>query len=123
MIRITPEPDIRFQKQFDAGVLVPPMLLMTFVENIFKHGIDKIGGCNDISIALIQEEGYLSFTTKNSINKHPGPSTPPGLGLKNLRQRLSILYNDDFQLQTGSDGQYFVAFLKIPLHESAVHDR
>jgi hypothetical protein len=81
-IRIIPEPDIAFEKQFDAGVLVPPMLLMTFVENIFKHGIDKISGCNIISIALVQEEGYLSFTTKNSLNKNTGRCRRPGWGLR-----------------------------------------
>ncbi len=122
-IRIKPEPEIGFVKRFDAGIVVPPMLLMTFVENIFKHGIDKISGCNTIDISLIQDNGYLYFSTKNAINKHAGPATPDGLGLKNLRQRLSILYNGNFQLDTGSDGQYYTALLKIPLNESTVHDR
>ena len=122
-IRIQPEPDITFGKRFDPRIAVPPMLLMTFVENIFKHGIDKISGVNTISISLIHEDGYLYFSTKNAINKHAGQATPNGLGLQNLRQRLAILYNDNFQLDTGSDGRHFVAFLKIPLHGSTVHDR
>ena len=126
-IRIQPEPDIRFEKRFDAGTPVPPMLLMTFVENIFKHGIDKIGGVNAISISLVHEGGYLYFSTKNSINKYVRQGevhgAPNGLGLQNLRQRLAILYNDNFQLDTNSDGKHFVATLKIPLHGSTVHDR
>ncbi len=122
-IRIKPEPAIGFEKQFDAGITVPPMLLMTFVENIFKHGIDKISGCNTIAISLVQANGYLCFSTKNAINKHAGPSASDGLGLKNLRARLSILYNENYELATGSDGQYYTAFLKIPLHESTMHDR
>ena len=122
-IRIQPEPEISFEKRFDAGTPVPPMLLMTFVENIFKHGIDKISGVNTISISLIHEDGYLYFSTKNAINKHARQATPNGLGLQNLRQRLAILYHDNFQLDTGSDGRHFVAFLKIPLHGSTVYDR
>jgi hypothetical protein len=121
-IRIRPEPEIGFEKRFDAGTPIPPMLLMTFVENIFKHGVDKISGCNQIAISLIQQKGYLYFSTRNTINRHAGQGMPGGLGLANLRKRLSILYKDDFQLETVDDGQYFTASLKVPLHESTVHD-
>src|SRR6202000_1826818 len=69
-IRIRPEPEISFHKQFDPATLIPPMLLMTFVENIFKHGIDKIRGGNRIDLLLVQEGGYLHFHTKNTLNEH-----------------------------------------------------
>jgi hypothetical protein len=114
-IRIRPEPEIGFEKRFDAGTPIPPMLLMTFVENIFKHGVDKISGCNQIAISLIQQKGYLYFSTRNTINRHAGQGMPGGLGLANLRKRLSILYEDNFELETASDGQYFTATLKVPL--------
>jgi len=121
-IRIRPEPEIGFEKHFDAGTPIPPMLLMTFVENIFKHGVDKISGCNKIAISLIQQKGYLYFSTKNAINRHAGQKMPGSLGLANLRKRLSILYDGNFELETVNDGQYFTATLKVPLHESTVHD-
>src|SRR5882762_298587 len=121
-IRIRPEPEIEFEKRFDGAMLIPPMLLMTFVENIFKHGIDKISGCNKIGISLVYQNGYLYFKTKNAINSHAGPTMPDGLGLNNLRKRLSILYNDNFEMETLNDGQNFSASLKVPLYESTVHD-
>jgi len=121
-IRIRPEPEIEFEKQYDGGRPIPPMLLMTFVENIFKHGIDKISGINKIEISLVHQNGYLYFKTKNAINRHAGRTISDGLGLKNLRKRLSILYDDHFELETVNDGQYFTASLKVPLHESTVHD-
>jgi LytS/YehU family sensor histidine kinase len=121
-IRIRPEPEIEFEKQYDDGRPIPPMLLMTFVENIFKHGIDKISGINKIEISLVHQNGYLYFKTKNAINRHAGRTISDGLGLKNLRKRLSILYDDHFELETVNDGQYFTASLKVPLHESTVHD-
>ena len=114
-IRIMPEPEIEFLKEFKAGIPLPPMLLMTFVENIFKHGIDKISGCNQIWIRIADQDGYLIFETKNSINRNPGRAKPTGLGLKNLRQRLTLLYGTDFEMDTRDDGRYFMAFLKIPL--------
>jgi len=121
-IRIRPEPEIGFQKHFDSGITIPPMLLMTFVENIFKHGVDKISGCNQITISLTQQKSYLYFTTKNAINRHAGQETVGGLGLANLRKRLAILYQNNFELDTVNDGEYFTASLKVPLHESTVHD-
>jgi sensor histidine kinase YesM len=114
-IRILPEPELTFLKGFKEGIQLPPMLLMTFVENIFKHGIDKISGCNQIWIRIAEQEGYLIFETKNSINRHPGQTRATGLGLKNLRQRLTLLYGGDFELNTFDDGRFFTAFLKIPL--------
>ena len=98
------------------------MLLMTFVENIFKHGVDKISGCNKIAISLVQQEGYLYFTTKNTINRHAGQKIPGGLGLMNLRKRLAILFHGNFEMKTVNDGLYFIATLKIPLHESMLRE-
>jgi hypothetical protein len=121
-IRIRPEPEIGFEKYFTAGTPIPPMLLMTFVENIFKHGVDKISGCNKIELSLVQQKGYLYFSTKNALNRHADQAMPGGLGLANLRKRLSILYATNFELETVNDGQYFTARLKVPLHESTVHD-
>jgi hypothetical protein len=46
-----------------------------------------------------------------------------GLGLANLRKRLSILYDGNFELETVNDSQFFTATLKVPLNESTVHDR
>lgn len=121
-IRIIPEPEITFEKRFDGKTPIPPMLLMTFVENIFKHGIDKIAGSNKIAISLVQQKGYLYFSTTNTINRHAENEKPGGLGLTNLRKRLSILYDDDFDMDTTNDGQQYTATLKVPLHESTVHD-
>ena len=106
---------MEFIKNYKAGIYIPPMLLMTFVENIFKHGIDKIGGNNRIRISLDQQDGQLHFSTTNSINQHAGNVKKNGLGLKNLHQRLTILYGTRFELNTSDNGQDFTANLKIPL--------
>ncbi|SHN09644.1 sensor histidine kinase [Chitinophaga sp. CF418] len=115
-MRIQPEPEIIFQRSIDDQRKIPPMLLMTFVENIFKHGIDKISGSNNIYISLYEQEQYLVFQTRNYLNRHADPMQMQGLGLKNLRQRLTILYGKDFDLYTTEENEeYFVASLKFPL--------
>ncbi|HEV3251330.1 MAG TPA: sensor histidine kinase, partial [Puia sp.] len=50
-IRIRHETEINFIKDYNAEARIPPMLLMTFVENVFKHGIDKSSLDNKIDIS------------------------------------------------------------------------
>ncbi|WP_431216140.1 sensor histidine kinase [Puia sp. P3] len=114
-IRINPEPEIEFVRDVDADRDVPPMLLMPFVENIFKHGIDKITGVNRIWISLDEDDKYLVFRTGNSINRHAETRRIEGLGLTNLRQRLQLLYGNDFEMHTTTGGSDFIASLKIPV--------
>ncbi|PSL23007.1 sensor histidine kinase [Chitinophaga ginsengisoli] len=115
-MRIQPEPELIFQRSIDDQRRIPPMLLMTFIENIFKHGIDKISGRNKIYISLFEKEQYLVFQTRNYLNRHADPRQMQGIGLKNLRQRLTILYGNDFDLYTTEENdEYFVASLKFPL--------
>lgn len=91
------------------------MLLMTFVENIFKHGIDKISGNNQVYISLYEKDQHLVLQTKNSLNRHVDARKEHGFGLNNLRQRLTILYGKNFDMHTTEDHQYFTACLKFPL--------
>jgi hypothetical protein len=65
-IRIRYEIDITFTK-IAILLSLPPMLLITFVENIFKHGIDKSSSHNKIDISLVQQNGRLIFTTTNTV--------------------------------------------------------
>lgn len=115
-MRIQPEPEIVFHCTLDQQRKIPPMLLMTFVENIFKHGIDKISGNNRIFISLSEQEQQLVFQTRNYLNRHADPTRKQGIGLTNLRQRLTILYGKNFELHTAEENdEYFVAHLKFPL--------
>jgi hypothetical protein len=114
-IRIRHEVQLTFVKQFNADLRIPPMLLMTFVENIFKHGIDKSSLDNCIKISLIQEDNYLMFETVNRIYDKPKQNGSSGFGITNLRKRLTLLYQNNFELETHKNEQSYTAFLKIPL--------
>lgn len=71
---------------------VPPMLMLTFVENAFKYGSSTSKDCV-IDISLRLRGGTLEFETRNSIMKHADEfrQTMP-TGLDNCRARLSTLY-------------------------------
>jgi len=114
-IRIRHKTDVNFVKEYNAESRIPPMLLMTFVENIFKHGIDKSSKENKIDISLIQQEGYLLFQTCNRIHEKASKDETHGFGIENLRKRLTMLYGQKFELNIENNGKTFTAFLKVPI--------
>jgi len=114
-IRIRHGAAVNFEKAYDPDLRIPPMLLMTFVENIFKHGIDKSLRQNPVTISLVQQNEHLLFTTCNrKADPEPG-NEPGGFGIINLTKRLRMLYGDKFELTIDDEGELFTAFLKIPL--------
>ncbi|HWD90463.1 MAG TPA: histidine kinase [Mucilaginibacter sp.] len=114
-IRIRHKTDVNFVKEYNAESRIPPMLLMTFVENIFKHGIDKSSKDNKVDISLIQQEGNLLFQTCNRIHEIASKDETHGFGIENLRKRLAMLYGEKFELNIVNNGQTFTAFLKVPI--------
>lgn len=114
-IRIRHGVEISFEKKYSSDLRIPPMLLMTFVENIFKHGIDKSSIENRVIISLKQQDSYLLFKTSNAVYEAPVNNQPNGFGIANLKKRLTMLYRENFELTTAKDDQTFTAFLKIPL--------
>ncbi len=114
-IRIRHGASINFEKTYNPELRIPPMLLMTFIENIFKHGIDKSRKQNRVTISLVQQNDFLLFKTSNCKIDPAADNQTGGFGIINLTKRLRMLYGDKFELTIDSEGELFIAFLKIPL--------
>lgn len=110
-----------FSVKADKSLLIPPMLLVPLVENIFKHGIDKTIAENEVCIELRLTNGDLQFTTRNTVNRNE-PKQQSGVGLANLAKRLDILYGDRYELNTQCENNIFTVTLKFP-YEDAMPDR
>ena len=85
---------------------IAPMVLLTFVENAFKHGI-KIEEKSRIDISITAENDTIKFRSYN--NKHGykyGFLESSGIGLENVKRRLALLYPDRHKLEI-NDTQYF----------------
>ena len=115
-IRFRNELRIELEVEADEQGLVPPMLLIPLVENLFKHSFDKRQPSNCATLRLHQTGGWLSFETTNPLPATPLASAETsGFGLRNLRERLQLLYGSRFELSAGPEQNQFVARLKIPL--------
>lgn len=111
-IRLLHKAELDFVRSYDPALQIPPMLLITFVENIFKHGIDKSSKDTRIKLQLVQEDQFLHFTVFNNRGVKNNGS---GSGLNNLRQRLNLLYGQAFRMTTNATENSFTAYFKIPL--------
>jgi two-component system, LytTR family, sensor kinase len=78
------------------GLMIAPLLLLPFVENSFKHGASKDFKSPYIEIKVIVKENQLLFSISNSYNAESGKfeNYKEGIGLKNVKRRLQLLYPD-----------------------------
>ncbi len=97
---------LQYTKKVDDGTLpVAPLMLITLVENCFKHGINPKAACH-IKVLLSVTDRQILLETSNLLLKGEA-KTSTRLGLQNLRRRLELLYPDRHLLTTGtSDGTY-----------------
>lgn len=73
-----------------GGYRLPPLMLLTFVENIFKHG-DLTDAASPATVQVACRDGWLMVSTRNK--KKPFPSLQGfGIGIRNVRTRLERLY-------------------------------
>lgn len=93
---------------------VAPLLLLTFVENAFKHG--EPGTAEDpVRIHLTVAGRKLVYEVTNKINGSLTKDATTGIGLNNLRRRLSLLYPTRHHLSLEEKNNYFTAHLQIEL--------
>ncbi|MGZ5072096.1 MAG: sensor histidine kinase [Usitatibacter sp.] len=74
---------------------MPPMMLQTLVENAIKHGLEPVPGGGTIWIFARESEGKVSVTVADDGRGFSEDGGGTGIGLKNVRQRLRLLYGDD----------------------------
>ncbi|HLD52099.1 MAG TPA: sensor histidine kinase [Sediminibacterium sp.] len=102
-------------KEEFANIQIPPMLLITFVENAFKHG-DAGEIESPIEIKLAIHENQLTYSVKNKIGKNISKNDSSGIGIPNLIKRLTLLYPKKHKLENNlTDSSYF-AKLEINLN-------
>ena len=118
-LRIAEEDDvsINFVTKGDLNaVKISPMLLIPFVENAIKHGIDpKAKSIIEISLKVEQKKLYFKVTNTIHQGVYGLTDEPSGFGLDNLKKRLAILYPNMYTLDTKEENGYYVSLLILQL--------
>lgn len=107
--------DFHSQTDDDAAQIVP-LILVPFVENAFKHGASETTSEAFIKIRLSLQDSKLLFSVENSFEYESENEHHEGIGLKNLRRQLELMY-PDFDLHTETSGSHFKATLTLDLNQ------
>ncbi len=113
-LRLNKHTQVVFETQIDdEHAKIPPMILITFVENTFKYGVSSDVDCL-ILIRITVKKGELLFETENTVMKE-NHANPHAIGIENCRKRLELLYPNRFTLIMKEENRQFKIRLSIQL--------
>jgi len=97
----------------NSNCQIPPMLLISLVENAFKHSdiIESETGFIEFNLNVTNKQ--LEFVAKNSFSQTSEKDKTGGVGLSNIRETLSILYPNRFQFKSQAENLVFTVKLVI----------
>lgn len=117
-LRVIDPSFIEFSVEGEArGKRIPPMLLVPFIENAYKHG-KKSGAAPGIIIHFSIGPDVCHFEVRNRVEtKIPMvKDRTGGIGLNNVKRRLSLLYGNEYRLINEQKGEWYEVLLTFPVH-------
>ena len=114
-IRYKKTVEITFNHTIDTSLTIAPLLYIILLENAFKHGIEKLAENAYIHINLFEDDDFINFIIENNFDPNEVTESN-GIGLKNLKRRLSLLYNKRHELIVDKTNNTYKATLKISKH-------
>ncbi|MFN8354134.1 MAG: histidine kinase [Spirosomataceae bacterium] len=118
-IRFEDDVEVNFTvESMNSTRQIEPMLLIPFVENAFKHGVGLIDDAV-IDIYLMANQATLYFRVRNKYNTTFSEEKDPasGIGLKNVRRRLELLYPNAHRLDINQTDGWFSVELALSFRE------
>ncbi len=115
-MRNTKRVQVNFNVEGNIHGNIPPMILITFVENAFKHSIGDLFSNCFINIFLKVNEDILYFEVENSKSNLPinnQRKTFGGIGLNNVTKRLVTLFPDTHSLQIENKEDLYIVKLQL----------
>ena len=101
---------------------LPRMLLQLLVENAIKHGVGKLREGGVISISTEMTQTHWKIIVSNSGEYNESNISETGVGLKNIKQRLNLVYGDKAHFNIMQKQQLVLAEICIPLVDEKLTD-
>jgi two-component system, LytTR family, sensor kinase len=95
----------------EESIMIEPMIYLPFIENAFKHG--PANGQMSLSINLNATSNKIHFHVKNKISTNKRKDNIGGIGIKNVKRRLELLYPKFHELNTYETNEYFMVDLTL----------
>ncbi|MGZ8554091.1 MAG: hypothetical protein ACXWV8_11835, partial [Chitinophagaceae bacterium] len=97
------------------GFSIEPLLLIPFVENAFKHVSSNTDKNNFVKLELTRNDGQFIFSTENSKDRAKTTDAYSGIGLKNVKRRLELLYPGRHELVIRDEKDIYRVDLKLKI--------
>jgi LytS/YehU family sensor histidine kinase len=118
-IRLGNRGKIHFETEIDSDeYLIEPMLIMPFVENCFKHGLNKLANDGWVSVILKIEEGLMNIVISNNMgqnNEEAEKKKVGGIGIENVKRRLKLLYPNKHKLLITNTNNIYKVDLELSI--------
>lgn len=107
---------ITFEHTVEEDVKVAPLLLLTFLENAFKHGVSQEIDRAKILIELRASKEEITFKLENSKPDHQDAKevSRTAIGMENVEKQLELLYSDEYKLAITEMKDSYTVQLSIP---------
>lgn len=106
--------------------MIAPLLLIPFVENSFKHGTSKMlsNPCIKLNITVQGDVLYFKLTnSRPAVIEEVSVNSNRGLGLKNVKKRLELLYPKKYELQIMEEPLEYAVWMKIAIPKSGTDEK
>lgn len=120
-LKTSPLFDLRIKNKIDetnpfyTQELIAPLITVDLIENAFKHA-DLQNTDAFIAITFELKDNEFSLSVSNKISpKVPMKKSNSGFGKENLKKRLDIIYKNNYVLEQSTEGEIYIAHLKINL--------
>lgn len=104
---------ITFETKIESDILIPPLLLLSLVENAFKHGAGEDSGSPMIDIGIFQKGSNFKFEISNTISNDYISKDKAKIGLSNITKQLDLIYADKYVLDIKQFQNSFTVILQI----------
>lgn len=117
--------DVNMELANHPDMGIAPFILMTFVENAFKHvSRDKDhAGWIDINLSVSGTQLQFSVANSASLDASTEVINYGGIGLTNVKRRLELIYPGEYQLDISRDVESFVVKLELQLNQLEIASR
>ncbi len=110
--------DDQYQVDFSStaevkGFSIEPLLLVSFVENAFKHISHRSNETNYVKVKLSKANGTMDFLVENSKEDAITTEKSGGIGLQNVKRRLELLYPGKYDLDIQNGQETYRVHLKL----------
>lgn len=113
VLQLSDKEHLRFEIDADGPYHIPPLLWLPILENLFKYGTRLIGN-EPVEFGCTIRQGVLTIRSRNPCKPQPSHRVG-GIGLENLRKRLSLLYPGRHTMLIENQEPHFVTEVQVQL--------